>query len=989
MQQKQILIVEDDEIYRGLLRRILSEHYRVLEAGNGQEALDVLGQSGNDVSLIILDVMMPVMDGYTFLDIARKDEAFSMIPVIVVTQGDTENDEILALEHGANDFISKPYRAQVILHRVENLITMWENAAMVNQLRFDPLTGLYTKEFFYQVVREVLDANPDKEYNILCCNLENFKLYNDTFGRKAGDSLLIEEAAVLRKRVGEKTICCRYVADRFLCLIDRQSEKKGRETFAEARKNRIFALDGKMSCKLGIYEITDRSVSVEQMCDRALLVVDSIKGIYDRHVAVYEDTLRNKLLREKAITDCMEQALLERQFTVYYQPKHSLNDDCLVGAEALVRWIHPQWGFMSPGEFIPLFEKNGFIRRLDEYVWDCVCKQLSIWKEKGYPAIPISVNVSRADIFQSDLVGLFCGLVTKYRIDPSCLHLEITESAYTETPEQIVRTVEELRKQGFIIEMDDFGSGYSSLNMFSQMSLDVLKLDMSFIRNELAKSVEQSILNDIINMAHRVRLNVVAEGVETQDQKNRLQIMGCDYAQGYYYAKPMAAEEFEVLLQKHKEILEEMAKDTVPVTHSHSLRQIDREFRTVLVIEDDEISRFLLKDILCEQYHVLTAENGREGLEVLREHAQEISVILLDIQMPIMNGYEFLKLVSNDSVFCKIPVIVTTVWGSTKEEKKCLALGATDFIAKPYNAELILMRLGNLVRLRECDSIISALEIDVLTGFKNRKAYYEDIEAIENDPVQSSLPVGVIFADINGLKVINDTMGHEAGDQLIADTARAVRRAFPEANIYRLGGDEFVVLTFEKDEAAFHRKIAYLKEILDEGKSAAVGSVWVQQARDIESHVAVADRLMYCNKSFFYERQNQERRSGLQFGSQEVLQKMEEISEVLPGGFFVYKADETEEILSINFELMRMYECDTEEQFRTFTGNSFRGMVHPQDLNRVEGNISSQIEKENDIDYVEYRIVTAKGTVKTVRDYGRFVHTQLYGDVYYVLVNDI
>lgn len=547
--KQQILIVEDNELNRAILSELLSNDYKILEAENGQEALHILEQEKESINLILLDVMMPVMDGYTFLDIIKKDPELSLIPVIVMTQGDSEADEIAALKHGANDFVPKPYRPQIIKHRVASLIKLRETAAMVNQFQYDRLTGLYTKEFFYRKVRECLDANPEKEYTIVCSNLENFKLYNDTFGREEGDRLLMKGAEILRKSIDEEDICCRYSADRFLVLREKEREKTGRDYFIKAKNKSRSELLGNLSINLGIYEITDRSISVEQMCDRALLVVDTIKGMYKQSVAVYDDMLRNKLLREQAITGAMEKALREKQFTVYFQPKYSLSDDCMVGAEALVRWIHPEWGFMSPGEFIPLFERNGFIRHLDEYVWKRVCEKLRNWKEKGYPLVPVSVNVSRADIYQAYLVETFCELIQKYQIDPSFLHLEITESAYTESPDQIIRTVAELRKQGFIIEMDDFGSGYSSLNMLSQMSLDILKLDMKFIRNEMEKPMEQSLLQDVINMAHRMHLNVVAEGVETEDQKNRLQTVGCDYAQGYFFAKPMQEGEFEELLQ--------------------------------------------------------------------------------------------------------------------------------------------------------------------------------------------------------------------------------------------------------------------------------------------------------------------------------------------------------------------------------------------------------------------------------------------------------
>ncbi len=548
--RKKILIVEDNELNRAILSEILSEEYSILEAGNGLDALKILESERDEIALILLDVMMPVMDGYTFLDRVREDEELTLIPVIVMTQGGSEEDEVAALTHGATDFVPKPYRPRIILHRIASIINLRETAAMVNQFRYDRLTGLYTKEFFYQKVRECLDANPDREYTILCTNYENFKWYNDTFGRESGDRLLIEGADLLRKRVGDEAIICRYSADRFLCFQDSETERMGRKCFIEGRVHNRSELKENLTVKLGIYEISDRSIPVEQMCDRALLVVDSVKGMYNKYIAVYNEELRGKLLREKKITDVMATALEERQFIVYLQPKYSLNDNRIIGAEALVRWIHPEWGFMSPGEFIPLFEKNDVISYLDKFVWETVCARLQNWKEKGYHVLPVSVNVSRADIFKLDLVDVFNGLIRKYDIDPDYLHLEITESAYTDHSEQIIGTVEKLRKLGFTIEMDDFGSGYSSLNMLSQMSLDILKLDMKFIQNEMMKPVEQSILNDIISMAHRLNLKVVAEGIETEEQAERLRTLDCDYAQGYYFAKPMPIEEFENTYQK-------------------------------------------------------------------------------------------------------------------------------------------------------------------------------------------------------------------------------------------------------------------------------------------------------------------------------------------------------------------------------------------------------------------------------------------------------
>lgn len=411
--------------------------------------------------------------------------------------------------------------------------------------------------------------------------------------------------------------------------------------------------------------------------------------------------------------------------------------------------------------------------------------------------------------------------------------------------------------------------------------------------------------------------------------------------------------------------------------------------RTLLIIEDDEINCQILTEILEEKYSVITAQNGKEGLDLLKRYGQHISAIMLDIQMPVMDGYEFLELVGCDAVLCKIPVIVTTVLDNIQDEVRCLELGAADFIVKPYNPKLIMVRVENIIQLRECDCLISELEMDALTGFKNRKAYYQDIEKIENDEVKSGKHVGVAFADINGLKSTNDRSGHEAGDKLISRIAEIIAEVFPHANKYRLGGDEFVVLSFEESEEAFREKIRQLESRWKGGCSAAIGSVWLDEARKLEQNVALADKEMYRDKSRYYENKMHDRRRTLNVNTEDILKRVEAVAEFLPGGFFIYRADEKEELITINTELLRLFGCETEEEFREFTGNSFKGMVHPDDLKLVESDISDQIKKENDIDRVRYRILCKDGTEKYVIDYGRFVHTEMYGDVYYVFMNDI
>lgn len=551
MTKKKILIVEDNSINRAILKEILSDAYEILEAENGVEALSALKKYREGISLILLDIIMPIMDGYTFLEQIKKDSEYSSIPVVVTTQSDSEDDEVAALSHGAADFVPKPYRPQIIRHRVANIINLRETAAMVNQFKHDRLTGLYSKEFFYKRVKDTLSQNPGQEYDIICSDIENFKLVNDIFGIPSGNCVLRGIAKMYQEIVGDLGFCGRLNADQFVCLIERNGPYASEMFETVNEQINTLPCTKNIVMKWGVYPIEDRSLSPEQMCDRALLAARSIKGKYRKFYSVYDDELRSELLLEQTITDEMEAALAEGQFEIYLQPKYRIADGALAGAEALVRWNHPKMGLLPPAMFIPLFEQNGFITKLDQAVWKNACAMLKAWDDKGYSHIPISVNVSRADIYNVDLADILLNIINEYHLPVSRLPLEITESAYTENPKQIIETVASLKKLGFVIEMDDFGSGYSSLNMLNQMPMDILKLDMKFIQNETAKPVHRGILQFIMGLARSMGLRVVAEGVETHEQLGRLQEIGCDYVQGYYFAKPMPCREFESLIARH------------------------------------------------------------------------------------------------------------------------------------------------------------------------------------------------------------------------------------------------------------------------------------------------------------------------------------------------------------------------------------------------------------------------------------------------------
>lgn len=849
LSQEKILVVEDNELNRTMLVEILSGQYATLEAENGQAALDILQTHTDDVALILLDIVMPVMDGYTFLDILKKDSQLSLIPVIIMTQNASEDAEVAALSHGATDFIPKPYRPQVILHRVASIIHLRETASMINQFRYDQLTGLYSKEFFYQQTHAMLLNNPDKEYNIVCSNIVNFKLYNDTFGIAAGDHLLKRIAQGIHEQLGAGGVTGRYSADRFVCLQEREKAQTAQALIA--RHMNFPEVLRNVDLKWGVYEIHDRFLPLEYMCDRALLAADSIKGQYEQSIAVYDDALRRKLLREQSITSTMESALANSQFAVYLQPKYRASDSQLCGAEALVRWIHPEWGFMSPGEFIPLFERNGFIYRLDRFVWEQACILLRRWQDAGYPPLPVSVNVSRADVCQPDLVDFLLELTQKYSIDPKLLHLEITESAYTENSKQIIATVDALRAKGFLIEMDDFGSGYSSLNMLSQLKLDILKLDMKFVQSEASQSDDRGILRLVVEMAHRMNLSVVAEGVETQHQLSRLQEIGCDYVQGYLFSKPVPQVEYSALLENVSNRQDALLPCAPGIAQTRHL---------LLIADEDPKSRELLSAAFSDTYEVIQADDCGRALAFLSENANKLASMIISSDLPNPGVGTVVSTLRRVTAPRHIPVMVVT---TLPQERQVQALGldVDDISYKPRDIQCTQclrkrvewMNTLNAYKSRE-RSMISEACRDYLTGLLNRRGFQSALDSMQKE----DFPMAVFLFDLDDLKHLNDSQGHTAGDKLLKHFAGALRQNTRNGDVLcRYGGDEFaVILKGMRSAAAVIRKSEDIirdtsKFILPDGTGAACsGGVVLCESPEVSMAVLLerADQALYQAK---------------------------------------------------------------------------------------------------------------------------------------------
>ena len=410
----------------------------------------------------------------------------------------------------------------------------------------DPLTGLYNKERFCEAAGTEILGNTDVTYYIICTDVKNFKIVNDVFGTDTGDRLLKRIAELMDDFCTSDYIYGRMTGDKFALCVPK--EKFDREAFM-AQMDKLTDFTGNTAFKIhihiGVYEVTDPYLKVTVMCDRANLAIKTIKDSYSNIVAYYDNHLRDSYLNEQKVISLFEEALAKDQFCIYVQPQTQV-DGKVLGGEALVRWIRPAEGMIPPSMFITVFEQSGLISRLDRYIWELACIRLQKWSNEGLRHNYLSVNISQKDFYVLDIYSIMTGLVKKYQINPRNLHLEITETAIMNNPQSQLPLIDKLRDFGFLVEIDDFGSGYSSLNTLKDFNADVLKVDMGFLTTK-AENQEKSrtILKSIISLAKALDMEVITEGVETPEQVEFLTEFGCDVFQGYYFAKPMPIKDFE------------------------------------------------------------------------------------------------------------------------------------------------------------------------------------------------------------------------------------------------------------------------------------------------------------------------------------------------------------------------------------------------------------------------------------------------------------
>jgi len=554
--KRQVLVVDDELINRELMGAVLEADYEVLFAENGQQAMEVIEANRETLSLVLLDLMMPVMSGKEVLARIKQDPEMSQIPVIVLTVDKEAEAETFSL--GAADYISKPYpKADAILARILRTIELYEDRQIIQSTERDPLTGLLNREYFYSFAEQLDQHHRDREMDAIVIDVNHFHMINERFGTAYGDDVLRRIGDRCREMVGDVDgIVCRREADTFLVYCPHGKDYRAILDHAADGLTDDEHSNNRVRLRMGVYAKVDKSLDIERRFDRAKIAADTVRNSFARTIGVYDKTLHERELYAEQLVEEFPAAIRDCQFKVFYQPKFDIRPEIpiLASAEALVRWQHPTLGMISPGVFIPLFEENGLIQGLDSFVWRTVAAQIRDWKDRFGFSVPVSVNVSRIDMYDPGLVDKLSLLLDQYQLTPDDLYLEITESAYTQDSEQIIEAVNKLRDLGFCIEMDDFGTGYSSLNMISTLPIDALKLDMQFIRAAFGEQRDTHMIEVIIGIADYLGVPVIAEGVEQAEQLEALREVGCDLVQGYYFSRPVPTEEYERFVLERRDL---------------------------------------------------------------------------------------------------------------------------------------------------------------------------------------------------------------------------------------------------------------------------------------------------------------------------------------------------------------------------------------------------------------------------------------------------
>ncbi len=946
-----------------------------------------------------------------------------------------------------------------------------------------------TQAFFCEVEEYLKTAQND-----CCCmmaiDIEHFRLYNQIHGEEDGNQLLEAIADILQVFQEKQGGVVGHMGGDNFAIVTSYDQKALKELREEIREEiRTRKNTNGYPPAYGIYVITDREESIADMYDRATVALSYVIGNYSRRCCEYHPDMDGKLEEEIRLLSEIQEGMDKDEFTFFVQPQYDIEKKKIVGGESLVRWIHSEKGMVSPGVFIPVLEKNGFIADLDQVVWDKVCGWLRECLDKGYKPVPVSINVSRIDIFSLDVPSYLISLVEKYDIPTELLKVEITESAYAEDEAEIVDAVHRLREYGFIVMMDDFGSGYSSLNMLKSVPVDVLKMDMRFLEiNENEEEKGIGILESVVNMARQMRIPIVVEGVETQVQENLLRKMGCIYTQGFFYYRPMSLDAFEEILSDDnnldhsgfwykqaesvhlRELLDtnlfndtvvnnilgpavfyEVYENNIEITRVNEQyfqlagipRQEEEDYRKRFwnSVRDDD--RQLLYSIFAQAY-TNPVEGASGFINLLRRDGVNLWVNIRVYFLREKEGHKLFYASLTDMTDVKADTVVASSMESDAKElterqfrhmekyygniPSPFAVGTpildenrkpVDYVINYANKELSRLSGGDMERLRYLVKRLfqdkeqefmegayraafegESVQLHIYSTISNR---YFDVnlyqyqygyaccmikdvthshiyESISSNIMESFREVYFVQLQDNYCRQIyptsDDMMNRGNYEEVVSrhfDSGKI--RPFDEEGVREFLSLENLRRELKKKDSVEYK---YKRSIEPAGEEWCITTVTVSERRDGMPRTATIT--IRSIEGIMREREDRKRQS------------MAQMLGTLSDGFFVYAAEGDEHLYFANPRVVQLFGCRTATEFKELTGNTFPGMVHPEDIDRVEWEIHNQVkESDRNMDFIRYRIIRKDGEVRWIDDAGH-LETSEYIDgpkMFYVFVSDV
>lgn len=590
--------------------------------------------------------------------------------------------------------------------------------------------------------------------------------------------------------------------------------------------------------------------------------------------------------------DDINQAFDNNEFCFYLQPKCNAETGAIVGAEALVRWNHPEYGLVSPGEFIPLLERESMVTRFDLFIWRSVCEMLSRWDGEGRNLVPVSVNVSMTDIEAIDVARVLGDLLDRFSIDARLLQVEITESAIAHNMDVVEETIRDLHARGIAVLMDDFGSAYSSLNMLKDINVDAIKLDMKFVdlnADNAAKGLK--IIESVIDMAYQLRLSIIAEGAQTAEQVSKLRELGCMYIQGYYFYRPLTVGKMEDLLEHRPDdqhfwniSKDLMHRDYRMSTNGRSMLESSSLSAHIFEILNKGVAELSRLNLITGEYRTIKRDPKLPDVYADDFHDYCHALVSKRIIHPDDAG-EFLKHTRlsdlRDQLFSKKKSEFTYFRSEVEAKTSVIAFGmlvppdcseanpwAVVLIGFDPSLDLIAKNMKEIYRQ------------DSLTGLLNRNAYDSDVEQLRSADIGA---VVCVYADMIGLHEVNNHLGHKQGNRMLCEFADAARAFFGDDRLYRIGGDEFVIISSAHTEAQTRKQLNYMRERLHtQGCEISVGVASSESTSDLPKIIEQAENEMRREKKEYYVRGGSKRQlRGLSKKLEDILVRNQDMESLL------------------------------------------------------------------------------------------------------------